>query len=140
MFLFRSRNSSNRIRDLIRRGVGLRERSWTTPDLATSNARDQLAADVLAFVRESMASMRRPHGIDHVALALSVQDEHGRVLCSTSLGVVRPLDFYRDKGATGIRAFVDDAASVAGQGPVEVTVALVCLGDIAFALAETPAA
>ncbi|GAB4329959.1 MAG: hypothetical protein Kow0010_14690 [Dehalococcoidia bacterium] len=140
MFLFRSRNSSNQIRDLIRRGVGLREHSWATPDLTTSDARDRLAADVLAFVRESMASMRRPHGIDHVALALSVQGDDGRVLCSSSLGVVRPLDFYRDEGAAGIRAFIDDAASLSRTGPIEVTAALVCLGDIAFALAGTPAA
>lgn len=140
MFPFRSRNSSTRIRELIRRGVGLRERSWPAPDLSTTGARDQVAADILAFVRECMAAMRRPHGIDHVALALSVQSGEGSVLCSSSLGVVRPLDFYRDEGPAGIRAFIDDAASLSATRPVEITAALVCLGDIAFALSHEPAA
>lgn len=140
MFFFRSRNSSDRIRALIRRGVGLREQAWPAPPLASPESRDRLAAEVLEFVREEMATMRRPHGIDQVALALSCQDASGRVLCSSSLGVVRPIDFYGDEAATGIRGFMDDAAAVSAGGAIEVAAALVCLGDIAYALAGSRAA
>ncbi len=123
-----------RIERLIRQGVGVREAHW---DLGLPHSPDEahaIAESILEWVRLSMGNMRRPYGIDHVALALAARDPGGRVVCSTSLGVLRPLSFYGEGPAAEVAAFLGDVSRTCPAGPVELVGALLSLGDIAFEL------
>ena len=131
MALFRRLSTHRKVERLIRDGVGVREACWR---LENSEAHDDLVEGVLEWVKSSMGAMRRPYGIDHVALALAARDEAGRVVCSNSLGVLRPDSFYGDEGAGHVREFLGDARRVLGEKPCEVVGALLSLGDIAFEL------
>ena len=102
-------------------------------DSAAGSA-DALVDDVITWVRDAMGAMRRPYGIDHVALALAARDDGGRVVCSNSLGVLRPASFYAEEGPRQVRAFLGDAARAMDGQPGEMVGALLSLGDIAFEL------
>jgi hypothetical protein len=129
------RNSTHRrVEDLIRQGVGVREGSWDMADAGDAPAREQLAEQLAAWVRDAMGTMRRPYGIDHVALALACRDATGRILSTTSLGVIRPGSFYGSEGVARIAGFLEDVENVRSAGPVNVTGALLSLGDLAFEL------
>ncbi len=119
---------------MIRDGVGVREAMWQIDGLGDNDADAALSADMVAWVRRQMAEMRRPYGIDHVALALACRDGSGAVVCTNSLGVVRPESFYNDSGINGVEGFLVDARRAAGDGPIELVAALLSLGDIAFEL------
>ena len=86
------------------------------------------------WVCSSMATMRRPYGIDHVALALACRDSSGRVLLSNSLGVRRPSAFYGETGAEAIGAFFGDLEALPDHSRHEVVGALLSLGDLAYAM------
>lgn len=131
---FRKLSTHRRVERLIRDGVGVREASWTIDRLGEAEIDAALTADMVSWVRRQMGEMRRPYGIDHVALALACRDASGRVVCSNSMGVVRPESFYSDAGARSVEGFLADARRAAGDGPVEVVSALLSLGDIAFEL------
>jgi uncharacterized protein YaiE (UPF0345 family) len=81
-----------------------------------------------------MARMRRPFGVDHVALALACRDGRGRVTCSASLGVVRPGAFYDGTAEARLAQALEGALGMGPDGGVEVQVALLRLGDLAFEL------
>lgn len=130
---FGKAKTHRRVARLIRDGVGVREASWPLPPLADCRG-DDIAREVVAWVRQEMGGMRRPYGIDHVALALACKDGRGRVVCSSSLGVVRPTSFYSPEGSAGVEAFLGDARRIIGDGPGEMVGALLSLGDIAFEL------
>ena len=132
MALFSKFSTHRKVERLIREGVGVREASWRIgfEDAAQAAVID----DVLEWVRQSMGAMRRPYGLDHVALALAARDDSGRVVCSNSLGVQRPTLFYEAEGADHIRAFLGDANRAMGGQPGEMVGALLSLGDIAFEL------
>lgn len=132
MALFSRFSTHRKVERLIRDGVGVREAAWRID--SNPETVEDLVEDVIAWVREAMGKMRRPYGIDHVALALAARDENGRVLCSNSLGVVRPTMFYDSTAADRVRAFLGDATRVLGDGPGEMVGALLSLGDIAFEL------
>lgn len=112
----------------------MREACWQTEALGDPDADTDLAADMVAWVRREMGGMRRPYGIDHVALALACRDASGAIVCSNSLGVVRPESFYSESGELRLREFLGDARRASADGPVEVVAALLSLGDIAFEL------
>lgn len=130
----RRSSTHRRVEDLIRQGVGVREASWDMAPAGDASAREQLAEELAGWVREAMATMRRPYGIDHVALALACRDAAGRILSTSSLGVIRPGCFYGAEGIGRIAGFLDDVESVRSPGPVNVTGALLSLGDLAFQL------
>ncbi len=133
MALFRRFSTHRKVERLIRDGVGVREACWRL-EHGPSEHSEALVDDVIGWVRSSMGGMRRPYGIDHVALALAARDDSGRVVCSNSLGVLRPGSFYGDEGAEQVRAFLGDAKrAMAGRGG-EMVGALLSLGDIAFEL------
>ena len=136
MLFFRKRATQSRVERLIREGVGVRETAWALPNLQDRGAADGLASEIVAWVRDGMGRMRRPYGIDHVALALACRDGAGEVLCSNSLGVVRPSTFYQEEGMAGIAAFFDDLRAIAVPGGSQVIGALLSLGDIAYRLGE----
>jgi hypothetical protein len=131
MNIFRRNASRQRVERLIREGVGLNEASWTLPG---GEVTDGLHEGIVAWVRESMAVMRRPHGIDQVAVAFACRDGDGQVVCSNSLGVVRPGAFYGPEGEDRIAAFLDDLGAVPTAQRREVVGALLSLGDLAYEL------
>ncbi|MBI5949235.1 MAG: hypothetical protein HY875_13950 [Chloroflexi bacterium] len=136
MLFFRKRTTQTRVERLIREGVGVRESAWALPNLQDRQAADGLATEIVSWVRDGMGQMRRPYGIDHVALALACRDRAGDVLCSNSLGVVRPGAFYREEGPAAIAAFFDDLRAIPAPGGSEVVGALLSLGDIAYRLGQ----
>jgi hypothetical protein len=132
---FFSRHSVHRrVERLIREGIGVREARWEVELPAAPNDAHVIAQTIVDWVRLSMGHMRRPYGIDHVALALAARDPGGRMVCSTSLGVLRPLSFYGEGPAAEVAAFLGDVARACPAGPVELVGALLSLGDIAFEL------
>lgn len=133
MALFRRFFRVKRVERLIRDGVGVREASWRLESHPAQHT-DAIVDDVVRWVRDSMGKMRRPYGIDHVALALAARDDSGKVVCSSSLGVLRPNSFYAEEGADQVRAFIGDASRVMAGRSGEMVGALLSLGDIAFAL------
>ena len=133
MALFGKLSTHRKVERLIRDGVGVHEACWRLEG-GRSEANEALVEDVIEWVRASMGEMRRPYGIDHVALALAARDESGKVFCTNSLGVLRPQSFYGDAGPEHVRAFLGDAArAMDGQGG-EMIGALLSLGDIAYEL------
>ncbi|MEO8541106.1 MAG: hypothetical protein ABI577_15295, partial [bacterium] len=72
MALFARFSTHRKVEQLIRHGVGVREATWPLEDHAEP-ATEALVADVIEWVRSSMGEMRRPYGIDHVALALAAR-------------------------------------------------------------------
>ncbi len=133
MALFARFSTHRKVEQLIRNGVGIRESTWQIGDHGPET-KDALIDGVIRWVRSSMGEMRRPYGIDHVALALAARDREGKVLCSNSLGVLRPASFYADDGPEQIRAFLLDAERSMRGAPGEMVGALLSLGDIAFEL------
>jgi hypothetical protein len=132
--------TNRRVEGLIRRGVGVNEATWKLPDPADAPGATALVDEVVAWVRRAMGEMRRPYGIDHVAVALACRDASGRVVCSNSLGVVRPAVFYGEDGAARVSDFLVDAARAGGKPGGEVVGAILSLGDIAYELGAAQAA
>lgn len=133
MALFGRFSTHRKVERLIRDGVGVREACWRLESDHSQNC-DALVEDVVDWVRTAMGDMRRPYGIDHIALALAARDDSGRVICSNSLGVLRPASFYANEGAEQVRAFLGDAGRVLAGGSGEMIGALLSLGDIAYEL------
>jgi hypothetical protein len=121
-----------RVEELIREGVGVHEACWRVP--AGEGDHHRLVEPILQWVRDSMVGMRRPYGIDHVALALACRDARGQIRCSNSSGVIRPAAFYSDDGRARIAAFLDDVDSVPADARTEVVAAVLSLGDLAYEL------
>ncbi|MCC7366120.1 MAG: hypothetical protein IT303_17275 [Dehalococcoidia bacterium] len=138
MLSFRKFSVRRRVERLLRDGIGLHECTWDVPD--RGRELDELVSPIVEWTRREMGEMRRPNGIDQVALALACRDPHGRVVCSNSFGVVRPSMFYTDEGRDRIAAFLADVESVPGEGRYEVVAALLSLGDIAYELSHAQAA
>ena len=140
MFLFRNRGIHARVRELIASGVGVSQKTWSVGEEGAD--RHVLSTAMLDWVKECMSTTRRPNGVEQVALALACRDDAGREpRCSASLGLLDPQDFYGDRALAGINAFLDDVDGLpATVDSREISGALVCLGDIAFALATDKAA
>lgn len=139
MGFLRRPSPHRRVEQLIRRGVGIHEASWALPGPGKS-ATAELVEEIIGWVRRSMGEMRRPYGIDHVAFALACRDSAGTVLCSNSLGVIRPEVFYGPTGSDRVAAFFDDVRSVGDRHPDEVVGALLSLGDLAYEIDSSRAA
>lgn len=139
MGFLRKPSPHRRVEQLIRRGVGIHEASWALPE-SSDAAPPELVEEIVGWVRRSMGEMRRPYGIDHVAFALACRDGSGTVLCSNSLGVIRPEIFYSATGADRVAAFFDDVRAVRERNPEEVVGALLSLGDLAYEIDTSRAA
>src|SRR5690606_17117859 len=126
MLSFKKYAARRRVERLLRDGVGVHERAWDLPSHSEDEPRG-LVAPIVDWVRLEMGLMRRPNGIDHVALALACRDEDGRVVVSNSFGVVRPGMFYQDEGADRIAAFMDDVEHASTGQRREIVAALLSL-------------
>jgi hypothetical protein len=136
----RKSSSHRRVESLIRQGVGVSEASWRVPGGGDASESEHVVDSIVHWVRKAMGEMRRPNGIDHVALALACRTADGTVLCSNSLGVIRPASFYSPEGAARIAAFLGDVEAVRHRGGTEIAGALLSLGDLAFELDQARAA
>ncbi len=134
-----NRSTTRRLTEAVHEGVGLREHAWPLPQRLESGATG-MASEIVAWVREVMGNMRRPYGIDQVALALACRDAEGRVVCSNSLGILRPATFYTDEGQALVEAFLEDARIAEPGEGAKVVGALLSLGDVAYELGVTPRA
>lgn len=137
---FRRSAAQRRIEDAIRRGVGVTEFSWDAPTPGDDDSRRSVIDSILDSVREAMGAMRRPYGIDQVALALACRDPQGRILCTNTLGIIRPSSFYGGDAEARIAAFLDDVEAVPAAHRATIDGALLSVGDLAFELAVPQAA
>lgn len=117
---------------MVRRGTGVHEATWAAS--GRPERTDALAEEIVRWVRMAMGEMRRPHGINQVALALSCRDASGNVVRRTSFGVVQPDLFYRDEGGSRVAAFIREARGIAASEPREIGALLLSLGDLAYEL------
>ncbi len=114
----------------MRRGVGVREASWPLPEPGAEGA---FVEAVRAWMAECGAGMRRPYGVDHVALALSCHGHQGHPRCSTALGI-RPLgEYLGPRGERELLGFVRDARLASPEGGT-VRAVFLSMGDLLAAL------
>jgi hypothetical protein len=129
-----------RIEQSIRSGTGLSKADWTLsgPAVASDDI-DQLVTDVGEWCRERIASIRRPYGIDQLALALACASPGGDPLASKTFGVFRPIDFYSEDGvADRVETFLREvpveqlnAELASGASGIRFAAALFSWGDVA---------
>lgn len=88
-----------RVEGSIRRGTGLSKQEWLLEQnpLDPSDV-DDLADQMIEWVRGRIAATRRPYGIDQMALAIACAEPGGQPLASTTFGVFRPIEFYEESG------------------------------------------
>jgi hypothetical protein len=129
-----------RIEESIEAGTGLSKADWMLSGPAIEGAAvDQLTADVTEWCRERIASIRRPYGIDQLALAIACATPGGDPLASKTFGVFRPIDFYNEDGiGDRVAAFLREipveqlnAELEAGASGIRFAAALFSWGDVA---------
>jgi hypothetical protein len=125
-----------RVADSIRRGTGLSRGEWMLDEPPHSpDALTRISGELVAWCRERIAETRRPYGIDHLALAVACAEPGGPSIASTSFGVFRPMDFYREGGvAERVEDFLVsirvEELNALGT-PVRFAAALFSWGDVA---------
>jgi hypothetical protein len=132
MRFLRSQRAKREIERLIRQGVGVHERSFVW--LAGDTMRTALTNAALSWMREEAGAMRRPYGIDQMVVAMGCRNTRGELICTNSFGVIRPSAFYDEQGEGKLQAFLDDAEIARGAGGAEIVIAMLSLGDVAYAL------
>ncbi len=130
--VLRNRSTRRQVEQLIRAGVGVQEAAWPFESPVGENV--ELAAAIEGWVREALGRIRRPNGVDRVALAFACRDEAGQVGCSNATGLVSPALFYSPDGMAAITGFLTDASAVPAARRKEVVCALVSLGDLVYEL------
>ncbi len=137
-FPFRRRSIEQEIEACIRAGTGLRQEQWLWTEGPIGS--DDLASFSDAIVEwcvRTMGSLRRPYGIDQVALSVACAHPGRPPLASVTFGVFRPLDFYHDDGPRQqLESFVrglDPRKLNAPPDPIRFAAALFSWGEIAKA-------
>lgn len=129
-----------RIEESIEAGTGLSKADWVLPAPAIDSAAiDGLTAEISTWCRERIAEIRRPYGIDEVALAVACATPGGAPLASKTFGVFRPVDFYSADGIEDrLAAFLSEvpleelnAELEAGATGIRFAAALFSWGDVA---------
>lgn len=112
-----------------RQGHGLysAEFQWAAESVAS------VPADITQWCRDTLARCRRPLGIDHFDLTLTVSGAAGRPQ-THRLAFLRPSQLYEDAAGPGSLAAALGSLVLASEtGTVEVVAALLSWGDIAHA-------
>ncbi|HWO94114.1 MAG TPA: hypothetical protein VNL92_05060 [Dehalococcoidia bacterium] len=137
--LFRRRAIERQIEKCIRDGTGLRQEQWVWPE-SDAIGEDDLAVmsdAIVQWCRDTMAGLRRPHGIDHVALSVACAHAGSPPMASMTLEVFRPLDFYQEGGPreqleTFIRG-LDVQTLNEPRHPIRFAAALFSWGEVTWA-------
>ncbi len=139
--LLRRRVFRGEVRRALNSGVGIYRTAWPIEPAEGSDGGARLASDIVGWCREALTRMRRPYGLDHVTLAVSVLSEGDRPIATTSYGVLRPVDFY---GAGSAEAQIEEtlsrwaASAVISQNPsARLSAVLFSWGDLARELLAT---
>lgn len=123
------------VEESIRSGKGLRRAEWLLEAGArTPESVAALAETMTEWCREQIGGTRRPYGIDQLALAVACAEPGGTPIASTTFGVFRPVDFYREGGiADQVVDFVTGLPEEALESPstVRFAAALFSWGDVA---------
>ena len=123
------------VEESIQAGKGLRRGEWLLEAGArTPEAVAALADTMVEWCREQIGDTRRPYGIDQLALAVACAEPGGAAIASTTFGVFRPVDFYREGGVgEQVAEFVNGVPPAALEAPpaVRFAAALFSWGDVA---------
>lgn len=136
MHMFRRVSARRKVEGLIRDGVGLQECRWPAP--RNEEEAQSLQSEIIDWIRGSMGGMRKPYGINHVALALACRDTHGNIVLTNALGVERSEAYWGEEGEQKVAGFLGDVEQVPISRRMEVVGALLSLGDLAYALHAKP--
>lgn len=135
---WRRRSIERQIEACIRSGTGLHQEQWLCDALPIEReALVDLSGQISEWCLRTMASLRRPYGIDQVALSVACAHPGNPPLATVTFGVFRPLEFYADEGPRQqLESFVqgiDVHKLNARPDPVRFAAALFSWGDIARA-------
>ena len=124
---FRRWRIARTIRAARDRGHGLYFHEWHRP----SGNFEGLSADVVEWCRHTLALCRRPMGIDHFDLTLTIEG-HGPSR-THRMGFLRPGQLYDD---AGLPVALENVFTMLGDegadSPVKVVAALLSWGDVAY--------
>ena len=134
---FRRRSGFERlVEQSVRDGVGLRRQVWVLPSVPLNPVQLNILGErVTSWVEEEMGAMRRPYGIDHVALGMACASEHGSALASASFGLFRTRQSYEVGGTREeVVEFVESLEDMGAAGDeLRLAAALFSWGDLARA-------
>ena len=123
---FRRWRISRAIRAARDRGHGLYSHEWNRSPASL----DGLSHDVLEWCRHTLALCRRPLGIDHFDLTLTIEgDGPSR---THRMGFLRPGQLYDESGLPVALDQVFSNVPSEGDGSIRVVAALLSWGDVAF--------
>lgn len=96
---FRRRAIERQVEECIRAGTGLRQEQWLWPEppMAEDDLR-VLSDQIVGWCRDTMASFRKPYGIDQVALSVACAHPGKPPLATMTFEVFRPIEFYQEGG------------------------------------------
>ncbi len=115
-----------------RNGHGVYVEEWWLPAVIEHD--EDALEPLLAWLRQTLAHCRRPHGIDQFDLAIAASvGEHGRVR-SASFRDLQPALLYSGSALAGrIAAFLQAGEPAQAEASVRVAMALFSWGDAAHA-------
>ena len=96
----------------------------------------EVADEIIEWCKSTMARTKRPHGIDHMAVAVACAHPGDEPVASATFGVFRPADFYRAGGVSdSLTTFVNsiDKSGFDAARPIRFAAALFSWGDVARA-------
>lgn len=132
----RARRISNAIEESIKDGVGLHHQQWMTESPFDDDSFLGVADEIVEWCKQTMAQTKRPHGIDHMAVAVACAHPGDDPVASATFGVFRPADFYRSGGiGDSLATFVSgiDRSVFDVSRPIRFAAALFSWGDVARA-------
>jgi hypothetical protein len=136
----RRRARTNRIgraiEESIHSGVGLHHNQWSADSSTDRPVLSRVASELVEWCKSTIARTKRPHGIDHLAVAIACAHPGGEPVTSATFGVFRPIDFYREGGVgDSLASFVTglDPAAFEADRPIRFAAALFSWGDVAHA-------
>lgn len=116
------------VRRALDAGVGLYRNSWRVEaDPAT------ISAELTAWCRQALGEMKRPYGLDHVTLTLSVVDSEGQRIANSDFGVLRPADFYSGPAESYLQSTLRNWASehlLSADRETHLSITLFSWGDL----------
>ena len=108
------------------KGHGLYSHEWQRP----SGSVEGLSRDIVEWCRHTLSVCRRPMGIDHFDLTLTIEgDGPAR---THRMGFLRPGQLYDETGLPVTLEGVLSNVGSEGAGPIRVVASLLSWGDVAY--------